>query len=57
MLFFHMMKCKTEQLSHVYTFISKPDATYNILFDDMEKQYDSLYSNWDILPPKKIKDA
>ncbi|KAM7274170.1 hypothetical protein ACFE04_028834 [Oxalis oulophora] len=32
------------------------DATYTILIDNVEKQTGSLYSDWDLLPPKKIKD-
>ncbi|KAG7969372.1 hypothetical protein I3843_07G028500 [Carya illinoinensis] len=56
----HLIKkdvpCETDQLSHVYTFILKPDATYSILIDNVEKQSGSLYSDWSILPPKKIKD-
>ncbi|KAL0281889.1 UNVERIFIED_CONTAM: Calreticulin, partial [Sesamum radiatum] len=56
----HLIKkevpCETDQLSHVYTFILRPDATYSILIDNVEKQTGSLYSDWDILPPKKIKD-
>lgn len=56
----HLIKkdvpCETDQLSHVYTFILRPDATYSILIDNVEKQTGSLYSDWDLLPPKKIKD-
>ncbi|KAL5565915.1 hypothetical protein UlMin_029079 [Ulmus minor] len=56
----HLIKkdvpCETDQLTHVYTFILKPDATYVILVDNVEKQTGSLYSDWDLLPPKKIKD-
>lgn len=48
--------CETDQLTHVYTFILRPDATYSILIDNVEKQSGSLYSDWSILPPKKIKD-
>ncbi|CAK9183095.1 unnamed protein product [Ilex paraguariensis] len=48
--------CATDRLTHVYTFILKPDATYTILIDNVEKRYGSLYSDWKILPPKKIKD-
>ncbi|XP_050381326.1 calreticulin isoform X2 [Argentina anserina] len=48
--------CETDQLTHVYTFIIRPDATYSILIDNVEKQTGSLYSDWDLLPPKKIKD-
>ncbi|KAF9681511.1 hypothetical protein SADUNF_Sadunf05G0009000 [Salix dunnii] len=56
----HLIKkevpCETDQLSHVYTFIIRPDATYSILIDNVEKQTGSLYSDWDLLPPKQIKD-
>lgn len=56
----HLIKkdvpCETDQLTHVYTFILRPDATYNILIENVEKQSGSLYSDWSILPPKKIKD-
>ncbi|KAJ9696652.1 hypothetical protein PVL29_008723 [Vitis rotundifolia] len=57
----HLIKkdvpCETDQLTHVYTFVLRPDATYSILIDNVEKQSGSLYSDWDILPPKQIKDA
>ncbi|XP_022557248.1 calreticulin-1 isoform X2 [Brassica napus] len=56
----HLIKkevpCETDQLTHVYTFILRPDATYSILIDNVEKQTGSLYSDWDLLPAKKIKD-
>nr|XP_009804594.1 PREDICTED: calreticulin isoform X2 [Nicotiana sylvestris] len=56
----HLIKkevpCETDQLTHVYTFILRPDATYSILIDNVEKQSGSLYSDWDLLPPKTIKD-
>ncbi|CAN0897238.1 CRT1 [Linum grandiflorum] len=56
----HLIKkevpCETDQLSHVYTFIIRPDATYSILIDNVEKQTGSLYTDWSLLPPKKIKD-
>ncbi|OEL33898.1 Calreticulin, partial [Dichanthelium oligosanthes] len=56
----HLIKkevpCETDQLTHVYTLIIRPDATYSILIDSVEKQSGSIYDDWDILPPKKIKD-
>jgi len=48
--------CETDQLTHVYTFILRPDATYSILIDNKDKQSRSLYNDWDLLPPKTIKD-
>ncbi|KAG0542326.1 hypothetical protein BDA96_02G093700 [Sorghum bicolor] len=56
----HLIKkdvpCETDQLTHVYTLIIRPDATYSILIDNEEKQTGSIYEHWDILPPKQIKD-
>lgn len=56
----HLIKkvvpCETDQLTHVYTFVVRPDATYSILVDNNEKKSGSLYTDWDILPPKKIID-
>ncbi|PKA55179.1 Calreticulin-2 [Apostasia shenzhenica] len=45
-----------DQLTHVYTFILRPDATYSILIDNEEKKQGSMYSDWDILPPRQIRD-
>ncbi|KAF0912322.1 hypothetical protein E2562_014000 [Oryza meyeriana var. granulata] len=56
----HLIKkdvpCETDQLTHVYTLIIRPDATYSILVDNTEKQSGSIYDDWDILPPKKKRD-
>jgi calreticulin len=48
--------CETDQLTHVYTLIIKPDNTYKVLIDLEEKAAGSLEEDWDIIPPKKIKD-
>lgn len=45
-----------DQLTHVYTFIIHPDASYSILIDNEEKEFGSLFTDWDILPPKEIRD-
>ncbi|XP_019168443.1 PREDICTED: calreticulin-3-like [Ipomoea nil] len=50
------LECETDKLTHFYTFIIRPDATYSILIDNRERESGSLYSDWDILPPRKIKD-
>lgn len=56
----HMNKkdvpCENDQLTHVYTLIIRPDATYSILIDNKEKESGSIYTDWAILPPKKIED-
>jgi calreticulin len=51
------LKCETDQLTHVYTLIIKPDATYSVLVDNKEREAGSLYTDWDMLPPRKIKDV
>eukprot|EP00271_Cylindrocystis_brebissonii_P015669 TRINITY_DN38630_c0_g1_i1.p1 TRINITY_DN38630_c0_g1~~TRINITY_DN38630_c0_g1_i1.p1 ORF type:complete len:429 (+),score=127.86 TRINITY_DN38630_c0_g1_i1:113-1399(+) len=50
------VECETDELSHVYTWIIKPDNTYQILIDGEEKKTGSLYDDWEFLLPKKIKD-
>lgn len=45
-----------DQLTHLYTLIIKPDATYSVLIDNEDKQSGSIYNDWDILPPKQIRD-
>ncbi|XP_074310659.1 calreticulin-3-like [Silene latifolia] len=51
------LECETDKLTHFYTFILRPDATYSVLVDNREKDSGSLYTDWDILPPRKIKDT
>jgi calreticulin len=56
----HLIKkeitCETDQLTHVYTLIVHPDNTYEVRIDGNKKESGSLADDWDILPPKKIKD-
>ncbi|CAM6091748.1 unnamed protein product [Calypogeia fissa] len=49
--------CETDQLTHVYTFVIRPDASYSILVDNRERELGSLYTDWEILPPRKIKQV
>merc|ERR1712083_511886 len=50
------VRCKDDVFSHLYTLIVNPDATYEVLIDNESAQKGSLEDDWDILPPKKIKD-
>ncbi|CAG9760836.1 unnamed protein product [Ceutorhynchus assimilis] len=50
------IRCKDDEYTHVYTLIIRPDNTYSVLIDNEEVQKGDLESDWDILPPKKIKD-
>jgi calreticulin len=47
---------ETDQLTHVYTLIVRPDQTYSVLIDNAEKQTGNLVEDWDFLPPKTIRD-
>ncbi len=51
------LECETDKLTHFYTFILRPDATYSVLIDNRERDSGSMYTDWDILPPWKIKDV
>ncbi|KAL9682157.1 hypothetical protein QQ045_013950 [Rhodiola kirilowii] len=51
------LPCETDKLTHFYTFILRPDASYSILVDNMERDSGSMYTDWDILPPRKVKDV
>jgi len=49
------LECETDKLTHFYTFVLRPDASYSILIDGRERDSGSMYTDWDILPPRKIK--
>lgn len=51
------LKCETDKLTHFYTFILRPDASYSLLVDNREREFGSMYTDWDILPPRKIKES
>jgi len=48
--------CESDESSHLYTLIVKPDNTYEIKIDGKQKSSGKLDEDWDFLPPKKIKD-
>lgn len=48
--------CETDELTHVYTLILKPDQTYEVLIDNKSKQTGELEGDWDFLLPKMILD-
>jgi len=50
------IKCETDQLTHVYTLIVRPDQTYEVRIDGERKDGGSLLEDWDFLPAKTIKD-
>ncbi|CAI2185563.1 3562_t:CDS:10 [Funneliformis geosporum] len=46
----------SDQLTHLYTFILKPDQTYEVLIDDKEEASGKLEEDFDLIPPKDIID-
>lgn len=50
------MTCKSDQLTHVYTLILNPDRTFEVLIDGEEERKGSILDEFDLLPPKEIKD-
>jgi len=50
------VKCETDQFTHLYTLIVRPDNTYEVRIDGKEIAKGSLKEDFDILPPKEIKD-
>jgi calreticulin len=56
----HLIKktvnCESDEVSHIYTLILKPDNTYEIRIDNEKKDSGKIDEEWDVLPPKKIKD-
>jgi len=47
---------ESDEYTHVYTLIVKPDNTYVVKIDGNEKASGSLETDWDILPAKEIPD-
>ncbi|KAJ8278610.1 hypothetical protein COCON_G00056760 [Conger conger] len=50
------IKCKDDELTHLYTLILRPDQTYEVKIDNEKVESGTLEEDWDFLPPKQIKD-
>jgi calreticulin len=50
------IKAESDEWTHLYTLILKPDNTYKVLIDSKEVASGSLKDDWDMLLPKQIKD-
>lgn len=50
------IKCKDDEMTHLYTLILQPDQTYEVKIDNEKVESGSLEEDWDFLPSKKIKD-
>jgi len=47
---------ETDVFTHVYTAIIRPDQSFEVLIDGEIKASGKLDEDWDVLPPKEIKD-
>ncbi|CAG8779253.1 2863_t:CDS:2 [Gigaspora margarita] len=50
------VKAPSDQVTHLYTLILKPDHTYKILIDNEEEASGTLEEDFDLLQPKEIID-
>lgn len=50
------VRTETDQVSHLYTLIVKPDNSYEVLIDMESASSGSLEDGWDFLLPREIKD-
>jgi len=50
------IKAESDEFTHLYTLILKPDNTYKVEIDGTEVASGSLAEDWDMLPAKEIKD-
>ncbi|KAE9556681.1 hypothetical protein FO519_000087 [Halicephalobus sp. NKZ332] len=50
------IRAKDDELTHLYSFIVNPDNTYEVQIDGEKVESGDFESDWDLLPPKKIKD-
>ncbi|KAI3422108.1 Calreticulin-1 [Globodera pallida] len=50
------IRCKDDELSHLYTLILSPDNTYEVQIDGEKAESGELEADWDLLPEKKVKD-
>jgi len=50
------LTCKSDQLTHIYTLILKPDRSFEILIDGEVERAGNVLEEFDLLPPKEIQD-
>jgi calreticulin len=50
------IRCKDDDLSHVYTLVVHADNTYEVLIDNEKVESGELAADWDFLKPKEIND-
>lgn len=49
-------RCESDQMTHLYTMILKPDNTYEVQVDGEKRESGKLEEDWEFLEPKEIDD-
>jgi len=50
------LKTESDEATHLYTLVIKPDQTYDVLIDQKSIGSGNLLEDFDFLPPKEIED-
>ncbi|XP_072367004.1 calreticulin isoform X2 [Scyliorhinus torazame] len=50
------IRCKDDEYTHLYTLIVHSDNKYEVKIDNKKVESGTLEDDWDLLPPKTIKD-
>lgn len=50
------IKCKNDELSHLYTLVVRPDNTFEVFIDEESERSGNLADEYDFTEPKQIKD-
>jgi len=50
------VRVESDQLTHLYTLVVKPDNTFQVLIDQEVAREGTIESEFNLLPPKEIKD-
>jgi calreticulin len=49
-----LIRCETDEISHLYTLVIKPDRTYDVLIDNKKIDGGNINDDFDLLEPVKI---
>jgi len=50
------IRCKDDEMTHLYTLIVRPDNTYEVKIDGEKVESGDMEADWEFLPAKQIKD-
>jgi len=48
--------CEKDEFTHLYTFVIRPDNTFEVFVDNKSVKSGGIGDNWDFLEPKTIRD-